>query len=500
MPTFAADKLAAWTGGHWTRIPGGPLRGFTQDTRQLAPGQVFVAVRTDKRDGHDFLGEALKRGAAAALTARKVAGTELPQLVVADPLAAFQRIAREHRREFHGVVVGITGSVGKTSTKDLLALLFGGTAPVSSRPAQPGTGSTDEAATALAAEGSLSKSATTADGLIGGLSPVLKTEGNLNNHLGVPLTLTRLDPAVHRFAVIEAGVGAPGEMAPLAEMIEPDHSIVTLVGPAHLEKLGSLEGVAREKSRLPAANRPGGVAVFPFSCWEFESFRLLPNPLVVVPDRDGAPHLPARSVRFNVNHRPDRTEVTFEGRRRFILRRVSTGMAQNAALALALASDLGVGDVALQERLADWQPSKWRGELMHVGEMIVYRDFYNANPASMADAIDAFHGSVSTELPRLYVLGCMEELGAASATYHHEVGRMLRLRRGDLLFVIGDQAGALRDGLLENGNDAAQIVVVDDLGPVRDRLTNFAGAVFLKGSRRYQLETVFENQAASNAH
>ncbi|HTL66565.1 MAG TPA: Mur ligase family protein [Lacunisphaera sp.] len=500
MPTFAAEKLAAWTGGHWTRIPGGPLRGFTQDTRQLAPGQVFVAVRTDKRDGHDFLGEALKRGAAAALTARKVAGTDLPQLVVTDPLAAFQRIAREHRREFHGVVVGVTGSVGKTSTKDLLALLFGGVGPVADQAGPPQPGPTRDQEPAPAVEGNRNHSAGGTDGLIGGLSPVLKTEGNLNNHLGVPLTLTRLDPEVHRFAVIEAGIGGPGEMAPLAEMIEPDHSLVTLVGPAHLEKLGSLDGVAREKSRLPAANRPGGVAVFPHSCWEFEPFRLLPNPLVVVPDRDAAGHLPARSVRFNVNHRPDRTEVTFEGRRRFTLRRVSTGMAQNAALALALASDLGVGDAALQARLADWQPSKWRGELMHVGEMVVYRDFYNANPASMADAIDAFHGSVGTELPRLYVLGCMEELGPAAATYHREVGRMLRLRRGDLLFAIGDQAGALREGLLESGNDTAQVLVVDDLAPVRERLAGFAGAVFLKGSRRYQLETVFEDHTAGTPH
>jgi len=195
MPTFAPEKMAAWTGGHWTRIPGGALGGFTQDTRQLAAGQVFVAVKTAMRDGHDFLGEALKRGATAALVGREVAGAKLPQLVVDDPLAAFQLIAREHRREFHGTVVGVTGSVGKTSTKDLLALLLGGP------------------------------------------EAVLATAGNLNNHLGVPLTLTRLDSAVHRAAVIEAGISEPGEMAPLAEMIEPDHSVVTLVGPAHLQKL-----------------------------------------------------------------------------------------------------------------------------------------------------------------------------------------------------------------------------------------------------------------------
>jgi len=457
MPTFAAEKMAAWTGGRWTRIPGGALGGFTQDTRQLAAGQVFVAVRTDKRDGHDYLGEALKHGAAAALTGREIAGTELPQLVVDDPLVAFQRIAREHRREFHGTVVGVTGSVGKTSTKDLLGVLLGGS------------------------------------------TTVLATEGNLNNHLGVPLTLTRLDPAIHRAAVIEAGISGPGEMAPLAAMIEPEHSVVTLVGPAHLEKLGSLHGVAQEKSRLPAANRPGGLAVFPVSCWQHESFRALPNPLVLVPDNEGMTKTTGRAMKFNVFHRPDRTEVTFEGRRRFILRRVSSGMAQNAALALALASDLGVGDAVLQNRLAEWQPSKWRGELLQVGETTVYRDFYNANPASMTDAIDAFNGSVSVELPRIYVLGCMEELGAASAEYHRQLGRVLHLRRGDFLYALGDQAAALREGLLENGNDPAQVAVITDLAAVRERLAGFKGAVFLKGSRRYQLETVFDPQTIVHA-
>jgi UDP-N-acetylmuramoyl-tripeptide--D-alanyl-D-alanine ligase len=456
MPSFAPEKLATWTGGSWTRIPGGLLTGFNQDTRTLSAGQVFVAIRGDRRDGHDFLNEAQSGGAVAALTGREVAGTTLPQLVTADPLAAFQRIAREHRREFHGTVVGVTGSVGKTSTKDLLALLLGG-------------------------------------------SPdVLATEGNLNNHLGVPLTLTRLD-AVHRAAVIEAGISIPGEMAGLAGMIEPDHSVVTLVAPAHLEKLGSLEGVAAEKSRLPAANQPGGLAVFPASCLAYESFRALANPLVLLPEGEKAATA-ARTVKFGVFHRPERTEISFEGRRRFVLRRVSGGMAQNAALALALASELGVKDIALQARLEQWQPSKWRGELRQSGEATVYCDFYNANPASMTDAIDAFHAAVGGDLPRLYVLGSMEELGPDSANYHRQVGRLIHLRRGDFLITLGSQAAALREGLLENGNDPAQVAVVAGVAPVRERLAGFKGAVFLKGSRRYQLETVLDPHATAHAH
>lgn len=457
MPTFSPDKLATWTGGSWTRIPGGALTGFNQDTRTLSAGQVFVALRTDRRDGHDFLNEAQQGGAVAALVGREVTGTTLPQLVTADPLGAFQRIAREHRREYLGTVVGVTGSVGKTSTKDLLALLLGG-------------------------------------------SPdVLATEGNLNNHIGVPLTLTRLD-ATHRAAVIEAGISVPGEMAGLAEMIEPDHSVVTLVAPAHLEQLGSLAGVAAEKARLPAANRAGGLAVFPVSCWAHEPFRQLVNPLVLVPESESLTKGPARTVKFSVFHRPERTEVTFEGRRRFVLRRVSAGMAQNAALALTLASELGVKDAALQTRLENWQPSKWRGELRLSGEATVYCDFYNANPAAMTDAIDAFNGAVSADLPRLYVLGSMEELGTDSAAYHRALGRLLHLRRGDFLFALGSQAAALREGLLENGNDPAQVAVITDVAPVRERLAGFKGAVFLKGSRRYQLETVLDPHAPAHAH
>ena len=447
MSSFAPEKLATWTGGTWTRIPEGSITGFNQDTRTLRAGQVFVALKTERRDGHDYLREAQMGGAVAALVSRAVPGAPLAQLVTADALAAFQRIAREHRREFCGTVIGVTGSAGKTSTKDLLARLLGG-------------------------------------------SPdVLATEGNLNNHLGVPLTLTRLTPA-HRAAIIEAGVNAPGEMAGLAEMIEPDHSVVTLVAPAHLEKLISVEGVAAEKAQLPAANRPGGLAVFPDSCWAHAPFRALPNPLVLVPADASSPAGAARSLGFSVTQRSDRTELILAGQRRFPLRRVSAGMARNAALALALASELGVADDTLVARLADWHPSAWRGELRRHGAATVYCDFYNANPASMADAIDAFNGAVDAALPRLYVLGSMEELGTGAAGYHRQLGHMIRLRPGDFLFALGSQAAALRDGLLENGNPPAQIAVIAEVAPVRERIAGFPGAVFLKGSRRYQLETV----------
>ncbi len=457
MLTFAPEKLAAWTGGQWNFLPNDMLVGFSQDTRKLNDGQMFVALPTKKRDGHDFLGKAEARGASAALVEKTVTTSNLPQLLTTDSLAAFQAIAREHRREFTGTVVGVTGSAGKTSTKDLLSQLLGG------EPA------------------------------------VCATEGTLNNHIGVPLTLTKINRTQHCAAVVEVGINMPGEMAGLAAIIEPNHSIVTLVGPAHLEKLGTLENVAFEKSRLPAANRAGGLTVFPTACCRFEAFRELPNSLVLVPANEDMARVPGRQVSFTVLHRPDRTEVTLAGWRTFLLHRISNGMAQDAALALALASELGVSDAELQIRLSGWQPSRWRGGMRRVGEALVYCDFYNANPASMQDAIAAFSDLVAPELPRLYVLGCMEELGTDAAEYHRQLGCSLLLRPGDFLFVFGTNAAAVSEGLPENGNDPAQIEIIDDVTHVRERLASFKGAAFLKGSRSYKLEAVLDEHAAAYA-
>jgi UDP-N-acetylmuramoyl-tripeptide--D-alanyl-D-alanine ligase len=452
MPEFNADQLAAWAQGRWTARPAAPITGFAHDTRELQPGQLFVALKTDQRDGHEFLAGAMAAGAAGALVSRPDATLDLPQLVVADPLGAFQAMARAHRRAFPGPVVGITGSVGKTSTKDLAAALLGG-APA-----------------------------------------VLATEGNLNNHIGVALTLTRLDPAEHRLAVIEAGVSTPGEMQALADMIEPDLAIVTLVGPAHLLELGDLEGVAREKAALPAAVRPAGIAIFPRQCAQFSAFHdLSVRKMTVEPAEVLRPAEPPKDkVYFAVTQRGDTTALAIAYGPPpplvFTVRRVSAGMAQNAVLAICAALWLGVPPDVIQRRLAAWQPAPWRGEVRREAGRMLYLDCYNANPVSMADALDNFLALAPADEPRAYVLGCMEELGPRAAEYHRRLGRALALRPGDRLFVIGDHAGSVRQGVLEGGNPAGQIEVVASLAPVATFLAGFRGAVFLKGSRRYQLE------------
>ncbi len=454
MPTFHPEQLAGWTGGRWTRLPDTPILGTGQDSRRLGPGEMFVALRTDRRDGHNYLAAVTAAGAPAALVAHADSSVTLPQLVVADPLTAWQTVAREHRRLFTRPVVGITGSCGKTSTKNLLAQLLGGE------------------------EGD-----------------VLATEGNLNNHLGVPLTLTRLDPGRHQFAVIEAGVGGPREMTPLAAMIRPDIALITTVAPAHLGAFGSLEAVAQEKAGLAAAVRPGGTAIFAKECTQFAAFRdLLVNQLVLERSTVLRPAmLPTHTVHFNVVQRPAETVIVIAHGPppplMFKLCRVTDGMAQNAALALVAALRLGVTAERLATRLAAWTPAPLRGEIRRDAGRLLYLDCYNANPSSMADALATFTAVAPMTGPRLYVLGCMEELGADSAALHRRLGRSLRLRDGDRLFVVGDQADEVCAGVLDQGG-TPHVQAVAALDPIAEVLGGWPGAVFLKGSRRYRLETL----------
>ena len=465
MPDFPPAQLARWTGGRWTDRPVSPLAGFTHDTRVLRPGEIFVALKTGQRDGHDFLAAAQSAGAGAALVARAEAACALPPLVVADPLVAFQAIAREHRRSFSGPVIGVTGSCGKTSTKNLLALLLG------DRPAE-------------------------APAKAGRRAGVLCTEGNLNNHLGVPLTLTRLDPAEHAFAVIEAGVGGPNEMGPLAAMIAPEVALITTVAPAHLGAFGTLEAVAREKAALAAAVRPGGTAVFAKDCIQFVAFRnLLADQLVLERSSVLRPAtLPTHTVHFNTVQRPAETIIVIAHGppppMMFKLRRVTDGMAQNAALALTVALRLGVAPERLQARLAAWEPAPLRGEIRREGGRLLYLDCYNANPASMTDALATFAAVAPAAEPRLYVLGCMEELGADSAALHRRLGRTLRLREGDSLFVVGDQAEEVCAGVADQGAGAEQAFAVGSAEAVAEAFARWRGAIFLKGSRRHRLETL----------
>jgi UDP-N-acetylmuramoyl-tripeptide--D-alanyl-D-alanine ligase len=454
---IGSAQLAAWTKGRWERraAPEG-VNSIDIDARNVSADGAFVALRTGKRDGHEFVAQAAQAGAAAAIVERVDMKADLAQLVVEDTLEALHRIGAGQRKTFSNPLVAVTGSCGKTSTKDLLALLLG--------------------------------------------DNVLATQGNLNNYIGLPITLSRLRPE-HRAAVVEIGISMSGEMPPLARIADPDYALVTSVAPAHLEGLGSLSGVAAEKSSLPATLSRDKLAVFPAYCLQWVHFNDLRSRCLVTASMDEqTPMLPGpnyRLARYQTYRGGESGQVEMllfmpdsESFARFTLPNCSRGMHSNAALALALALEMGCTHAQLRDRIRGWAPSRKRGEVCKIGEVEYFVDCYNANPASMLDSAQHFRELFSDDR-RLFMLGCMNELGPDSAMLHYQLGLRVGGRENETFCIVGHSAQAVKDGLVESGCDPEAITATNDAQEAKKLLDEFAckpGAVMLKGSRAFRME------------
>jgi UDP-N-acetylmuramoyl-tripeptide--D-alanyl-D-alanine ligase len=452
MSRFDPQSLAAWSNGVWQKneLPAA-ITGFCFDARQLQSGECFVALSGGARDGHGFIAQAIEQGAGALLVEHPQS-VSLPQLVVEDSLVAMGAIGAGVRQRFDGPVIGITGSCGKTSTKEMLRVLLG-------------------------------ESRTHA------------TAGNWNNRIGVAMTLFGLDSDQYDFAVIEAGINQPGEMAELGTMIEPDLSVVTNIAAAHLELLGSLERVAAEKARLALRSRADAPVVLPHSAFQYAAFAAFAErALVLAAEGEQVSSRASRVIRYRLNiagtghsslHLSEGTSVA-----RFQIASPSEGICTNAALAIIAARELGISDAVIGERIAAWLPTSNRGRIATQGAQTFYIDCYNANPASMRDALAAFSRSTSAEQARCYVLGAMNELGAASVALHREVGRQLRLRSEDRVLFVGADTltQAYTDGAIEVGAEQAQLNCCTEVEKMKSVVADFAGALFLKGSRSCALE------------
>jgi UDP-N-acetylmuramoyl-tripeptide--D-alanyl-D-alanine ligase len=410
------DEIERMCPGRLERASGATVAtGVQIDSRRVDPGDLFVAVG----GGEAFVGDAMTRGAAATLE---------PD----DAFAALAALARAVRDRSEATVVAITGSTGKTSTKDILAAIC---AP---------------------------------------RRKSIAAEASFNNELGVPLTLCRLEPETE-VCILELAMRGEGQIAALAEVARPSIGVVTNVGPAHLERVGSLEAVARAKGELVAALPPGGVAIVP------DDFAVERHDIEVV--RRGQPD--AVPVNGATRLRFDGRDVTFSFRGRH--------HAENALSALHAASALGI----VVEGPVEVEFSRWRGEeITLAGGGLIVNDSWNANPMSMRAALEDLVDRAAGRRT-VAVLGEMAELGADSTAYHREVGRLA----GDLGVVVLIAVGEQGQQYVESADGvavAATAADANDAVAIAKRLVQPGDCVLVKGSRVVGLEVVADELAGGS--
>ena len=381
MDPISPEQAAQWCRGAWQpRPPAAPLRALGTDSRRAAPGQLFFALKGDQADGHDFLGAVCAAGASAVVRADYL-GAKLPVagscLRVDDVLAALGRFAAGYRRQMPARIVGVTGSVGKTLTKELVA------------------------------------------DLLATLGKTARTAGNFNNEIGLPLSLAGLDREC-RYGVFEAGISHPGEMAPLRDILRPDIAVVTGIGPAHIEFFGSERAIAEEKAVLLEPLPADGFAVLDADDAQFAVLRA----------HGSAPVVTCSLQRREVDYAG---EAQADGRL-WVCER-ATGetatlplpppaefMAANVLKAVAVARRCGAAWDAIQAALGKPRAANMRWAVEEVRGWTAVNDAYNANPLSMRAALRAFAHRPAADR-KFLVLGAMLELGDHSRAAHEALAR-----------------------------------------------------------------------------
>ena len=441
----ALDWLSA---GRLIGDPTVKVAGVCTDTRALAPGQLFVALRGERFDAHDFLAGARAKGAAAVLFERWVEGIPLPALWVPDSRRALGELAAGWRRRFALPLIAVTGSNGKTTVKEMVA--------------------------AILAEAF-------------GENARLSTRGNLNNDVGVPLTLFNLTEA-HRAAVIELGMNRPGEIAWLSEIAAPTIALVNNAQREHQEFMRSVEATAIENGQSIAALPADGVAVFPGDDPHTPIWRSLAGARRCF--EFGLRADPADHSRFTVSAeagaRPDGFTIAIAGQAHPV--RLSIDGAHNVRNALAAAAcalAAGAGADAIVRGLERFRPAVGRlARLRAASGATLIDDSYNANPDSVRAAIDVL---ASLPAPRVLVLGDMGEVGDDGPRYHREVGDYARERGIDRVLALGD---ATRETVAACGPAAEHF---DDVDALVERARGLAlppATVLVKGSRFMRMERV----------
>ncbi len=438
MPVFRPDEVSRWVSSPWKNgMPEEPITGVSKDTRTLTPGDLYIALRGENFDGHDFVAAAFSKGAAGALVDDGFQGLEGPLLQVPDTLAGLHDLARGYRRKWLGTtVVGITGSVGKTTVKEMCADV-------------------------------LSMQGTTH-----------RTAGNYNNHIGLPLTMLAM-PETAKYGVFEIGMNHPGEIETLTEMLEPTIGIMTDIGSAHQESFDSLEEIALEKARLleqiPAS---GSVILDRDSEW----FPLMKNHTCA-----GVLTISLGGVADYSGQKTGSSAMRVNGFD-YTLPLPGEHTMRNALRAIALGLGQGMEPAAVAEGLRKFKLPPMRWETSEVRGIRFINDAYNANPLSMRANLQTFNDLAGTG-QKWAVLGGMLELGDTAEQEHAELGRFIDGLQLDGVIAVGEVGqligckGARQFYQTMEAGEAAQILK-DNLNP-GDR-------VLLKASRGERLEQVLE--------
>ncbi len=470
MKSLTLEEVVAALEGTIDRaLPVGSVTRVSSDSRSIQAGDLFVAIRGPQFDGHNFVGEALGKGAIAAVVNEDFASAGpgsaglTPGAIlirVDDTIEALGRLARWYRRSVIGgsvTVVAVTGSNGKTTTKMMIAHVLAGR--------WKGRASIK----------------------------------SFNNEIGVPLTLLATEPS-EEFVICEVGTNAPGEIAALARLVEPEIAVITGVAPVHLEGLGSLEGVAAEKLSLLNELRPDGCAVINADSellrWSMAHDRQIAKVKKVTfgewPEAD------LRLTGVNTLDLPadgrkgPRIAQEFTVNGRFVYRLNVPGRHNvlNALAAIGVARRFGMNDEEIAARLATFELPPMRLDSRRVGSLTLINDAYNANPASMAAGVDVLT-STPTEGRRVLVMGDMRELGPAATDLHRETADRIGRSCLDVVIAVGEHAKLVRDAVREASGGRIETHAYATTGLARRRLASLLRAgdtVLVKGSRAMALE------------
>ena len=425
-------------------------QGYSIDSRTVQPGDLFFAVKGERLDGHDFVQQALERGAVSAVVrkdqlARYSVKTCL--LAVDDTLVALQTLATAMRRLWGKPVVGITGSVGKTTTKEAIAHVLSSN------------------------------------------YKVLKSEGNLNNHFGLPLMLLKLQPE-HEIAVIEMGMSHAGEISALAKIAQPETGVVTVVAPVHLEFLDSIAGIARAKYELIESLPASGTAVLNADDQYVSQFgRDFKGKVVLYGTR-----VPADVRGENIKSagaEGSEFDVVVEGRREHaVLPLVGVHNISNALAAVAVSLDRGIKLSDAVATLANLKPPDKRGQVVQLGNIRVINDCYNSNPKALEAMVDALAAMPAER--RIVVAGEMLELGPAGESMHKAAGQHIAEKKLDMLLGVRGLAQSLVDGAKAKGMRAEFVATSEEAGEWLAREARDGDVVLLKASRGVKLEKALE--------